>query len=534
MASFGRSVRTFSVWKRKFAALILVVAALPLPLGLAQEPDEVFTGGRIEFDPTPGTLIGVDDRFYTGHVTVAGYSNGLAVTEATTIDNYLAGIREVPTEWHEEALQAQVVAARTYLAWTLSRGRSSNGRLYGYDICATDACQVYMGVDGRQSAERWVDAVGATASEVLLYQGEPAQALYSSTSGGATMNVDQVFVNSSSLPYLQGVASPNEDSPFVDWDIPIGADQMETILDRAGVSVGRVYNMRVTQSDSEPWIVNVFGESGDRTFTTWEFRSLLNRHARGAFPDDFPSLRPNGRKYPQVILSPAYVIDHIFTWVETGGGRGHLESTFHVRGNGWGHQVGMSQYGAKAMADEGASYQEILDHFYSLSPVRADGVVPDNVTVGLATGRSRVEVSGVLTVRIDGIDIAEEIEGTWVIESSDGRSTITPPASYGVDPELAQHTSDVGVFGLLPDIVVRGEAAAAGQARFIIYRSGVPIQRTSWELIEAGPLEYFWDGRIGDRSVVGSFGVLIEVEYDDGTTAVFGDVDIVFLVPDAA
>ena len=522
------------MWKRSLVALALVVGMLPLPLAHGQDAEDVFTGGRIEFDPAPGTLIGVNDRLYTGRVTVAGYSNGLAVTEQTTIDDYLAGIREVPTSWHEEALRAQVVAARTYLAWTLSNGRSSNGRTYGYDICATDACQVYMGVDQRETADRWVDAVAATASEVLLYQGGPAQALYSSTSGGETMNVDQVFVGSPSVPYLQSVESPNEESPFVSWDIAITGEQMETILDRAGASVGRVYNIRVATSDTDPWVVSIFGSGGNRTYNTWEFRGLLNRHARGAFPDDFPSLRPNGRRYPQVILSPAYVIDHSFEWVETGPGQGRVESTFHVRGNGWGHQVGMSQYGAKALADEGSTYPEILDHFYGLTPLRADGVVPQEVIVGLATRSSRVEVSGVLSVRIDGIDIAEQIEGTWVIESAGGQSVITPPASYGVDPALASQATEVGVFGLLPDIVVSGDATAAGQARFIIYRSGVPIQRTPWQRIDAGRVEYRWDGLISNQPVVGPFGVLIEVEYDDGTTAVFGDAEIVFLVPDAA
>ena len=133
-------------------AVVLTVLILPIaPARALQEPEESFTGGRIEFDSAPGTAVAVNDRLYPGHIAVAGYSNGLAATEVTTVDNYLAGIREVPTEWHEEALKAQAVAARTYLAWTLVTGRSSNGRIYGYDICGTDACQVYMGIDQRQS-----------------------------------------------------------------------------------------------------------------------------------------------------------------------------------------------------------------------------------------------------------------------------------------------------------------------------------------------------------------------------------------------
>jgi len=519
-----------SIHRQVIASVVLLSLWIP-PAHAFQEPEDMFTGGRIEFDAAPGTAVTVDGRLYPGHVTVAGFSNGLAITERTTIDNYLAGIREVPTEWHEEALKAQVVAARTYLAWTLGRGRSSNGNLYGYDICATDACQVYMGVDQRQSAQRWIEAVTATSLEILLYEGEPAQALYSSTSGGATMSVDQVFVGSPSLPYLQGVESPNEDSPFVDWFVAVTGDQMEAILGSAGNSVGRLYNIRVDESAEDPWIVHVYGTDGERSFNTWEFRSLMNRHARNEFPDDFPSLRPNGNPYPQVILSPAFVVDHAFEWIED---EGRADSVFYIRGNGWGHQVGMSQYGAKALADEGVVYAQILDHYYGLDPIRADGVLPGEVTVGLATGRSRVEVSGELSVSVDGIQVTDSITGTWLIESFGGQATITPPAAWGVDPSLASSVSQIDVIGLLPDVRVTGVPTQSGQARFIIYKWGVPIQRTAWEPITAGSLEYFWDGRIRDRSVVGSFGVLIEVEYEDGTADVFSDVEITFLVPDSA
>lgn len=67
----------------------------------------------------------------------------------------------------------------------------------------------------------------------------------------------------------------------------------------------------------------------------------------------------------------------------------------------------------------------------------------------------------------------------------------------------------------------------------MIYRQGVPIQRTPWEPITAGDLEYFWDGRIADNGVVGTFGVLTEMGCTDGAIAVFSDVEVSFLVPDS-
>ncbi len=73
------------------------------------------------------------------------------VVERVQPEDYLLGIQEVPFSWHEEALKTQVVAARTYLAWTLARGRAGSGATYGFDICATDGLP---GVPGARSGSR--------------------------------------------------------------------------------------------------------------------------------------------------------------------------------------------------------------------------------------------------------------------------------------------------------------------------------------------------------------------------------------------
>lgn len=121
------------------ATVVVVVLSSMLPAAA----DDTVLGTSIEFTPAAGAAIEIDGRIYEGTVRVAIHGDGIAVTETTTVDKYLLGIREVPFSWEAAALEAQVVAARTYLAWTLERGRSINGRRYGYDICATVACQVY-------------------------------------------------------------------------------------------------------------------------------------------------------------------------------------------------------------------------------------------------------------------------------------------------------------------------------------------------------------------------------------------------------
>ena len=140
------------------------------------------------------------------------------MTETLSPESYLLGIREVPSSWPEEALKTQAVAARTYLAFTLSAGRTSSGERFSYDICATTACQVYRGHAelGTEGGLRWSEAVTATAGEILLYNGRPAQALYSSTAGPRTRESEDIFPGLD-VPYLGAVDSPGEDSPFVDW-----------------------------------------------------------------------------------------------------------------------------------------------------------------------------------------------------------------------------------------------------------------------------------------------------------------------------
>src|SRR5690606_29830517 len=147
---------------------------------LAQEGDapDMVTANVVEVTPaTEGATILVGDRRYGGTVRITGHSDGLAVVEEVRLDAYLAGIQEVPFSWEPAALEAQVIAARTYLAWTLANGRTGSGQAYDYDICATDACQVYAGLEPAlgSGGDRWLAAVEATDSQILLYEGEPAQ-----------------------------------------------------------------------------------------------------------------------------------------------------------------------------------------------------------------------------------------------------------------------------------------------------------------------------------------------------------------------
>ncbi|MGH8875083.1 MAG: SpoIID/LytB domain-containing protein, partial [Acidimicrobiia bacterium] len=380
-------------------AVLLVVAGLaagPLP-AVAQEDPPVYLHETVELVPAEGTTLTWDGRAYAGLLRVGGFPDGLALVEQVSPEAYLLGIQEVPFSWDLDALRAQAVAARTYLAWTLSRGRSSAGERYGYDICATDACQVYGGLDQVRGSggDRWAAAVRQTAGEVLVYGGAPAQALYSSTSGGRTRSSQDVFTSGTSLPYLQAVPSPGEDSPLVDWGFALTEEEMALLLEEAGVSSGELYDVRVdiTEDGQGPWTVVVASDAGTRRIPTWEFRGMVNR-AADVLGDRLPALRPDGRPYPQAVLSPTYTVTRTWTVVPpTDGSPFRLGLVYRFRGHGWGHLVGMSQYGAQAMAERGVSYGDILAHYYGgLRPQAASDLLPEVVEVGIAEGADEVRI----------------------------------------------------------------------------------------------------------------------------------------------
>lgn len=481
---------------------IATVAVVVLSSMLPAAADDTVLGASIEFTPTAGAAIEIDGRIYEGTVRVAIHGDGIAVTETTTVDKYLLGIREVPFSWEPAALEAQVVAARTYLAWTLERGRSINGRRYGYDICATVACQVYAGVGGvpESGGERWRRAVYATAGEILVYAGRPAQALYSSTSGGRTRNVEDVF-GSSPIPYLKAVPSPDEQSPFVDWRFTLSGSQFQEVMEETGLIAGEITDVEMlpTVDGGGQTGVRFTSVSGEVTIGTWDLRSRINR-AAGVLEGTLPALRGDGsgRRYPQTIMSPTYQITRQFYYRKYFGGAPVAETWFEFRGKGWGHLVGMSQYGAQAMAVAGAGHAEILSHYYSgLQPVDGTPWLPDRVTVGLSLGLDEVAIRprGPVSVVKDGDPIGDDLLGSWLLAIEGDRLSISPPVGLGLAPELEGWRVGFDVQGR--PTTARIVVPTAAEIRLIVEVGGVVVRDDGWVLVDASIQTFDWRDLVG-------------------------------------
>ena len=462
------------------------------PLSGQAPPVEGVLARVVELTPQAGTSVIFNERIYRGPLRVVAASEGIGLVEAMSPETYLLGLREVPFAWPDQALRTQVVAARTYLAFTLAQGRSTLGRVFGYDICATSACQVYAGLAGIATADgaRWQQAVASTAGEILIHDGSPAQALYSSTSGGRTRESEDIFATVDE-PYLVAVDSPDEESPFTTWSFEVTQAQMQALLEHAGMVDGELNRIRIepTADGTGPWMARIESEGGVESIGTYELRGLINRAAAALMPDDLPAMRPDGRRYPQTLLSGSYVIRTRLNIGTGPDGERLVDRRYVFYGWGWGHQVGMSQYGAKAMADAGSSYNEILGHYYGgLQPTQAEGWLPDQVAVGLAAGVDEVVLApdGLVDVTIDGVPVGEPTLGSWRFESEGGFVRVIPPVGLGLPPQVEEMRIGAGSFGdnLLFTLTAPAEVIVS------VVRSRLQVGRLELGVIDAGSYEY--------------------------------------------
>ena len=234
------------------------------------------------------------------------------------LEEYLVGVvlGEMPEDFESEALKAQAVVARTY---TL-RMRQNQAKHPDADVCVrSDCCQSYR----TGESEKVRAAVEATAGQVLTYDGQLIEATYFSSAGGRTE--DALAVWGSDVPYLQSTDSPEEG---------YAEEYLESVT-MTGMEFSSALGIELT-GPCETWFEEMTYTNGGgvdtmviggKLFKGTELRKLL------------------GLRSTAFIMTA--VGDHI---------------TITTRG--YGHRVGMSQYGAEAMAVDGATYEEILAHYY--------------------------------------------------------------------------------------------------------------------------------------------------------------------------
>jgi stage II sporulation protein D len=312
---------------------------------------------------------------YPGTLSVQRIDDGtLSVLVTLPFERYLEGIAEVPSSWPAAALEAQAIAARSYALATT--GWTGESRRLPSPICSTTSCQVYRGipVPAEPTFGRWVAAVRRTAGMMLVDGGRPAQTVYFSTSNGRTYGNDEVF-GSDPLPYLRPVVERDDHaSPTSRWRVTLPFRDIGSFLEAADLWPGGTAIRRVEVDGS---VVRVGGGGTTRILDVSEFRSVVNTWAPCLMPGRYPTDGDLGSPLPVTVPSQ---------WFTASRGPDALV----LDGRGWGHGVGMVQWGAYGKASRGLSAAEIMASYYGgLRPQRfpEPGVIDVEVASGLTSLR---------------------------------------------------------------------------------------------------------------------------------------------------
>lgn len=280
-------------------------------------------------DKSDGGLA-LDGRRYRGSLELRHRGAGLTAVNIVPVDDYLLSVvpEEMPTDWPVEALKAQSIAARSFAL--KSRGRHA---AEGYDLCTTTHCQLYKGIASEKTAS--TAAVRATRGEVLTYGGQPIEALFHTDSGGMTESSEDVW--GSHVPYLRAV----RDTPLgtMPWTKTVSTADLEKKLAAKGHNIGRLRTIELSP-------LAVGRAAKDRT-TSGRVRAMTVTGTKG-------SVTLSGTAWRSLLGLKSTLFSAKLT-----------KDTVTFTGFGAGHGLGISQWGAKRLAETGSSYADILHHYYT-------------------------------------------------------------------------------------------------------------------------------------------------------------------------
>ena len=317
------------------AALILLLALFLMPLALVSrgEGELPVESGSLPIDRTVVTPEPALDSAWQVKVKLAD-----GRVETMAMDDYLWGVvaAEMPAAFESEALKAQAVAARTYTLTKLERTTDAHPEA---DLCTdVNCCQAYRTKEDAaaswgENAQMYTDKIAAAVADTdgvaVLYEGKPIQAVFFSSAAGRTVDAVEVWGNS--VPYLTGVDSPEgEEVPNYHSSVTLTAEEFRTafLAQYPGADLS---------GDPSGW-----------------FSNTVSNSAGGVSSMDVGGVTVSGQDLRTLfsLRSTSFTV--------SAGAEGVIFSV-----TGYGHGVGMSQYGANALAQEGKSYEEILKWYYT-------------------------------------------------------------------------------------------------------------------------------------------------------------------------
>jgi stage II sporulation protein D len=291
--------------------------------------------------------VNINGRDYRGSLEIRKIDANLWVINVVDIEEYLRGV--VPCEIggvpekQIEAAKAQAVAARTYAQAHIGQHQD-----LGFDLYATVQDQVYRGV----TCEREITnrAIESTKGEVLLYRNQPIEAKYHSTCGGRTADFSDIW-SGKAPPYLRSVSCRYcSNSPHYEWKKELTKKEffahLRKRLRKINMNIARdelIHSFRLKRNKRSKRVTHFVLVTNKKEYTipTYRLRTLFGQ------PGD-----PGG------LLKSSYV------FVKT------KSDKVVIEGKGFGHGVGMCQFGALEMASRGKNYRQILYHYYRGTRIR--------------------------------------------------------------------------------------------------------------------------------------------------------------------
>ncbi len=317
---------------------------------------------------------------YRGTFSVLPKNGRICVVNTVSEDDYLASLlgKEMSASWPIEALKAQAVCARNY-AYTIA-GKHKND---GFDICNSQHCQVYGGI--KSEAESTRRAVEETRGVVVKYEDKIVPLYYFSCDGGYTEDSENVWINA--LGYLRGKKDIHENPKYAtryDWSVTYTKEEIENILNAKGMGVGELRDIKIDSvSDNNGVLKLTFvGDNGEKTVTKTQTRTVLSLNSQAYEIEKIssaPILKTETETMVHSVLTENGVVEVVNPqYVLTENGIEKIPystvvikedddcyDSYTFNGHGWGHLVGMSQWGAYSMALEGYSYEDILEFYFT-------------------------------------------------------------------------------------------------------------------------------------------------------------------------
>ncbi|MDR7869837.1 MAG: SpoIID/LytB domain-containing protein [Tissierellaceae bacterium] len=333
------------------------------------------------------SIIKVDENRYRDYITFLNNGFNLLIINHINIENYLFGVvpREIPASSHIDALRAQAIVARSYAYTTLKKHISE-----GYNLCSTTHCQVYGGYDWEHPNTN--QSVIDTYGEYVTYDGQVVNTPFHSSSGGHTESSENVW--GGKLPYLVPVNDIYSiNAPNSSWSIKLTPRELGDKLLANGINVGEVKDLQILQTTDSDRVekIRIIGSNSEEVITGEKLRSIVGTtslkstlfsiNKEGSSSSKKVYIVDGSEQTKEVNLSGMYIIDGSNkTTVNRNANnrvRGDVSSTniegtvsvqpttFTFEGKGYGHGVGMSQYGAIEMAKLGYNYMDIIKHYYN-------------------------------------------------------------------------------------------------------------------------------------------------------------------------